>query len=138
RIVPLFDSMLIPQGGGSGTPTKPHHTPSPEAQQTSPTTYFSPTLLPVTTAPIPTSSALPPVADELASPLRDVSQGKACPTVSSLDVEQDMANIAKTSTLPHESTSRVLSFAANEGSLQLRIQELTDLCTSLQRQQSDL
>nr|GEU98755.1 hypothetical protein [Tanacetum cinerariifolium] len=52
------------------------------------------------------SSALPPVADEPASPLRDVSQGEACPTVSSLDAEQDRANIAKTSTLPHESTSR--------------------------------
>nr|GEV06806.1 hypothetical protein [Tanacetum cinerariifolium] len=43
---------------------------------------------------------------EPASPLRDVSQGEAYPTVSSLDVEQDTANIAKTSTLPHESTSR--------------------------------
>nr|GFB35370.1 hypothetical protein [Tanacetum cinerariifolium]GFB41847.1 hypothetical protein [Tanacetum cinerariifolium] len=73
------------------------------AQQTSPTTYSSPTLPPVTTtniphviptAPFPTvvptdtsqlrhynqkariaqSSALPPVADEPTSPLRDVSQ----------------------------------------------------------------
>nr|GEU95536.1 retrovirus-related Pol polyprotein from transposon TNT 1-94 [Tanacetum cinerariifolium] len=135
-----------------GTPTEPHHTPSPEAQQT------SPTLPPITTTPIPTvtpsdtphlrqytrrariaeSSALPPVADEPTSPLRDVSQSKACPTVSSLDAEQDMENIAKTFTLPHESTSRVPSLAADEGSLQLRIQELTDLYTSLQRQQSDL
>nr|GFB65895.1 hypothetical protein [Tanacetum cinerariifolium] len=84
------------------------------------------------------SSALPPVADEPASPLRDVNQGEACPTVSILHAEQDMANIDKTSTLPHESTLRVPSFAADEGSLQLRIQELTNLCTSLQRQQSDL
>nr|GFA29344.1 hypothetical protein [Tanacetum cinerariifolium] len=61
------------------------------------------------------SSALPPVVDEPASPLRDVSQGEACPTVSSLDAEQDRANIAKTSTLPHKSTSRVPSFAADEG-----------------------
>nr|GEY49423.1 synaptobrevin, longin-like domain protein [Tanacetum cinerariifolium] len=61
------------------------------------------------------SSALPPVADKSASPLRDVSQGEACPTISSLDAEQDKANIAKTSTLPHESTSRVPSFAADEG-----------------------
>nr|GEV54930.1 copia protein [Tanacetum cinerariifolium] len=121
-----------------GTPTEPHHIPSPEAQQTSSTTHSSPTLPPVTTALIPTvtpsytphlrhytkrpriaqSSALPPVADEPASPLRDVSQGEACPTVSSLDAEQDRENIAKTSTLPYESTSRVLSLAANEGSLQ--------------------
>nr|GEY68638.1 hypothetical protein [Tanacetum cinerariifolium] len=158
RIVPLFDSMLIPQGEGSGTPTEPHHTPSPEAQQTSPTTHSLPTLPSITTAPIPIvtpsdtphlrqytrrariaqSSALPPVADEPASPLRDVSQGEAWPTGFSLDAEQDMVNIAKTSTFPHESTSRVPSLAADEGSFQLRIQELMDLCTSLQRQQSDL
>nr|GEX67967.1 hypothetical protein [Tanacetum cinerariifolium] len=126
--------MLIPQGEGSGTPTEPHHTPSPKAQQTSPTTHSSPTLLPVTTAPILTvtlsdtphlkqytrrariaqSSALPPIADEPASPLRDVSQGEACSTSYSLDAEQDRENIAKTSTLPHESTSRVPSLAADE------------------------
>nr|GFA82770.1 hypothetical protein [Tanacetum cinerariifolium] len=52
------------------------------------------------------SLALPHVADEPASPLRDFSQGEAFPTVSSLDAEQD--------------------------------RELTDLCTRLQRQQSDL
>nr|GEX01002.1 hypothetical protein [Tanacetum cinerariifolium] len=135
RIVPLFDSMLVPQDEGSGTPTEPHPTPSPEVQQTSPTTHSSLTLPPVTTAPIPTvissdtphlkqytrrariaqSLALPPVADEHASPLRDVSQGEACPTISSLDAKQDMENIAKTSTLPHESTSRVPSLAADEG-----------------------
>nr|GEY29141.1 synaptobrevin, longin-like domain protein [Tanacetum cinerariifolium] len=84
------------------------------------------------------SSALLPVADEPASPLRNVSQGEACPIGFSLDAEHDRANIAKTSTLPHELTSRVPSLAVDEGSLQLRIQELTDLCTSLQRQQSDL
>nr|GFA04381.1 hypothetical protein [Tanacetum cinerariifolium] len=84
------------------------------------------------------SSALPPVADEPVSPLRDVSQGEACTTISSLDAKQDRANIAKTSTLPHESTSRVTSLAADEGSLQHQLHELTDLCTSLQRQQSEM
>nr|GFA33168.1 synaptobrevin, longin-like domain protein [Tanacetum cinerariifolium] len=39
------------------------------------------------------SSALPPVADEHASPLRDVSQVEVCPTVSSLDAEQDRARV---------------------------------------------
>nr|GEW63552.1 retrovirus-related Pol polyprotein from transposon TNT 1-94 [Tanacetum cinerariifolium] len=48
RIVPLFDTMLVPQGEGSGTPTEPHQTPSPEAQQTSSTTPSSPTLPSVT------------------------------------------------------------------------------------------
>nr|GEX17482.1 xylulose kinase-1 [Tanacetum cinerariifolium] len=84
------------------------------------TTHSSPTLLPVTTASIPTvtlsettpirqytrrariaqSSALPPVADEPASPLRDVSKGEACPTDSGFQADQDRANIVKTSTLP--------------------------------------
>nr|GFC97436.1 hypothetical protein [Tanacetum cinerariifolium] len=76
-------------------PTKPHHIPSPEALQTSSTTPSSPTLPSITIVLIPTvtlsettpirqytrrarisqSPALPPVADELASPLRDVSEG---------------------------------------------------------------
>nr|GFD15248.1 hypothetical protein [Tanacetum cinerariifolium] len=42
------------RGEGSGTPTEPHHTPFPEAQHTSYTTHSSPTLPPVTNAPIPT------------------------------------------------------------------------------------
>nr|GEU99391.1 hypothetical protein [Tanacetum cinerariifolium] len=74
-----------------GTSTEPHHTPSPKAQQTLTTTHSSLLLPPVTTAPIPTvtpndttplrlytrrariaqSSALPPIADELASPIGD-------------------------------------------------------------------
>nr|GFA52945.1 hypothetical protein [Tanacetum cinerariifolium] len=96
KIVPLFDTMSVPQGEGSGTPTEPHHTPSPEAHPTSHTTHSSPTHPPITTTSIPTvtpsetthirqctrrariaqSSALLTVADEPASPLRDVSQDK--------------------------------------------------------------
>nr|GEV11214.1 putative ribonuclease H-like domain-containing protein [Tanacetum cinerariifolium] len=94
RIVPLFPTMLVTMGEGSGTPTEPQHTPSPEAQQTSPTATSSPLLPPVTTATITTviptdipqlrqytrrariaqSSSLPPIADEPASPIRDDSQ----------------------------------------------------------------
>nr|GEZ24683.1 hypothetical protein [Tanacetum cinerariifolium] len=50
------------------------------------------------------SLAIPPVANEPASPIRDVSQGEACLTASSLEAEQDRANIIKTSTLPSDST----------------------------------
>nr|GFA17355.1 hypothetical protein [Tanacetum cinerariifolium] len=141
-----------------GTPTEPHHTPSPEAQQTSSTTLSSPTLPSVTTASIPTvtqfdtptlrqytrkariaqSLALPPIANEPASPLRDVSEGEACPTDSSFVADQDRANIAKSSTLPHDSAPRVTSPAADEGSMQLKLDELTGLCTSLQRQHSEM
>nr|GEX00197.1 hypothetical protein [Tanacetum cinerariifolium] len=115
RIVPLFDTMLVPQDEGSGTPTKPHHTPSPEAQQISSATPSLSTLL--------SSSALPPVADEPASPLRDVSQGEACLTDSGFGADQDRANIAKTSTLPHDSALRELAI----NMLKARVKLLKDI-----------
>nr|GEZ96295.1 hypothetical protein [Tanacetum cinerariifolium] len=150
-----------------GTPTEPHHTPSLEAQQTSPTTSSSLTLPPVTTANIssviptahiPTvtpsdtphprpytrrvriaqSSAFPPVVDEPASPLRDVSQGKACSIDSGFVADHDRENIAKTSTLPSDLAPRVTSLATDEGSMQQKLDELMALCTSLQRQHSEM
>nr|GEV01299.1 copia protein [Tanacetum cinerariifolium] len=116
RTVPLFDSMLVPQGEGSGTPTEPHHTPSPEAQQSPQHDLSSSIHLPVTTETIPTDF----------------------PTVSGLEAEQDKENIIKTSTLPHDSTPRVTSLAADEGSMQHKLQELTDLCTRLPRKQTEM
>nr|GEW21292.1 hypothetical protein [Tanacetum cinerariifolium] len=157
RIVSLFDTMLVHQGEDSGTPTEPHHTPSPEADPSYHTTSSMPPLS-IPTAPIPPvtqpnitpiqqytrrvrnaqSSALPTIADEPASLIRDVSEGEACPTESGFIVDQDRATIAKSSSLPHDSTLRVTSPAADEGSMQQTIFELTDLCTSLQRQHSEL
>nr|GEY07468.1 hypothetical protein [Tanacetum cinerariifolium] len=154
RTVSLFLYMLVTMGEVSGTPTEPHHTSSPKAHQSSPTTHLSPSLLPVITEPLPTvipsdtpqlrqyirrakiaqSSALPPVADEPTSPLRDDSRGEACLTDSGLEADQDKANIPKTSTLPSDSTPRVTSLAADEGSMQHKLTELTDLYTRLQRQ----
>nr|GEU41434.1 ribonuclease H-like domain-containing protein [Tanacetum cinerariifolium] len=99
----IFDCM----GEGSGTPTEPHPTPSPDAQQTSSTTHSSPSL--------PPSSALPPVADEPTSPIRNDSQCEACPNDSGLEADQDRATIPKTSTLPSDSTPRITSLAADEG-----------------------
>nr|GEV72455.1 retrovirus-related Pol polyprotein from transposon TNT 1-94 [Tanacetum cinerariifolium] len=84
------------------------------------------------------SLAFPPVADEHASPLRDGSQGEACPTDSGFRADQDRANIAKTSTLPHDLAPRVTSPAADEGSMQQTLDELMALCTSLQRQHSEM
>nr|GEW08171.1 hypothetical protein [Tanacetum cinerariifolium] len=156
RIVPFFDTMLIQQGEGSAPPTEPHHTPSLEAQPSLHTHIFTPTLPTVT--PIPTvtptdtpiirqytrrtriaqSSVRLPVADEPASPLRDVSQGEACPTDCAFIANQDRATIAKSSTLPHDSAPRVTSPAAVEGSMQQSIPKLTVLCTSLQRPHSEL
>nr|GFB82400.1 hypothetical protein [Tanacetum cinerariifolium] len=82
------------------------------------------------------SSALPTVADEPASPVRDVSEGEACPTDSGFMADQDRATIAKSSTLPHDSAPWVTSPAADVGSMQHNISELTALCTSMQRQYS--
>nr|GFC92353.1 hypothetical protein [Tanacetum cinerariifolium] len=115
--------MLVQQGEGSGTPTKPYNTPSSEALSPSHTTHTSPSLLPVTTTSIPTvtltettpvrqytrrariaqSSSLPTIADKPASPQRDVSQREACPTDSGFIADQDRATIDKSSTLPHDS-----------------------------------
>nr|GEU71214.1 reverse transcriptase domain-containing protein [Tanacetum cinerariifolium] len=119
---------------------------------------FIPTVTSVPTIPIPTvipyettpirqytrrariaqSSALPPVVDEPASLVKDISQWEACPTDSGFIADQDRATIAKSSTLPHDSAPRVTSPAAEEGSMQQLINELTALCTSLQRQHSEL
>nr|GEX33958.1 hypothetical protein [Tanacetum cinerariifolium] len=159
--------MLVPQGEGSGTPTESHHTPTSKASQSPQHELPSLSLPPVTTATIPPviptspfptviptdttslrhytrrariaqSSALPPVADESASPIGDDNQGEACPTDSGLAADQDRANIAKTSTLPSDSAPRVTSLAADEGNMQRKLNELTALCTSLQRQQSEM
>nr|GEW44587.1 hypothetical protein [Tanacetum cinerariifolium] len=126
RTVPLFATMLVTQGEGSGTPTEPNHTPSPEAQQ-SPHHDLSSSLHPtVTTETIPTdtptkiptlrqysrratqitqSKTLPTAAYEPVSLVRDDSQGEAFPTVSGLEAGQD---------------------------------KLMDLCTHLQRQQTEV
>nr|GEW27605.1 reverse transcriptase domain-containing protein [Tanacetum cinerariifolium] len=152
KIVPLFDTMLVHQGEGSGTPTEPHHTPFLEAETSHPTTSSIP-LPSIPTAPIPPvtqpyttpirqytrrariaqSSALPSVADEPASLVRDVNEREACPTDSSFIADQDRATIAKSSTFPHDSAPMVTSPAADEGSMQHNISKLMALCTSLQR-----
>nr|GFA55917.1 hypothetical protein [Tanacetum cinerariifolium] len=89
-------------------------------------------------AKIAQSFALLTIADELASPMRDVSEGEACPTDSGFIADQERATIAKSSTLPYDSAPRVTSPAADEGSMQHNIFELMALCTSLQRQYSEL
>nr|GEY77753.1 hypothetical protein [Tanacetum cinerariifolium] len=132
--------MLVTQCKGSGTLTEPHHTPSPEAQQSpqhnssssshpTASTKTIPTIIPIE---IPTlrqyfrratwiaqSKALLTVADEPASLLRDVSQGEAFPSVTGLEAGQDRENIIKTSDMPHDSTPRVTSLDADEGNLEI-------------------
>nr|GEW49148.1 hypothetical protein [Tanacetum cinerariifolium] len=108
--------MLVPQGEGSGTPTEPHHTPSPEAPHTSYTTHSSPTLPPVTIAPIRTvTPSDTPTLRQYTRRAR-IAQSSALPP--------DRANIAKSSTLPHDSAPRVTSPAADEGTQELEINRL--------------
>nr|GEX87056.1 hypothetical protein [Tanacetum cinerariifolium] len=126
RVNEFSSNIATAVGEGSGTPTEPHHAPSPEAQQSSPTAPSSLPLLPATTETIPTgiptdiptlrqyssrariaqSSALPTTVDEPASPLGDDSQGEAFFIVFGLEAEQDRENIIKTSALPHDSPPR--------------------------------
>nr|GFB83566.1 hypothetical protein [Tanacetum cinerariifolium] len=120
--------MLVHHGEGSGTPTEPHHTPFPEDATSHPTTSSIP-LPSIPTAPIP------PVTQPDPTP---ISEGEACPTESGFIADKDRATIAKSSTLPHDSAPRVTSPIADKGSMQHNISELTDLCTSLQRQYSEL
>nr|GFC69638.1 synaptobrevin, longin-like domain protein [Tanacetum cinerariifolium] len=103
-----------------------------QAHQLSPITH------PFLRAKITQSSAFLTVADEPASPVRDDSQGEACPIDSGFIADQDRATIAKSSTLPYDSAPRVTSPTTDEGSMQQNISELTALCTSLQRQYSEL
>nr|GEX78381.1 putative ribonuclease H-like domain-containing protein [Tanacetum cinerariifolium] len=64
------------------------------------------------------------VDDEPASLLRDDSQGEAFLTISSLDAGQHREKINKTSALPYESSSKVTSLDADEGTQDLEISGL--------------
>ncbi|GKB76548.1 hypothetical protein Tco_0943443 [Tanacetum coccineum] len=74
--------------------------------------------------------------DKPASPLRDDSHGEAFPTATSLDAGQDKENISKTSAMPHDSPPRVTSLEGDEGSKQQKLNELMEICTNLQSQQT--
>nr|GEX92394.1 hypothetical protein [Tanacetum cinerariifolium] len=107
-----------------GTPTESHHTPSPQEQHSSDHDTSSSSHPTASTETIPTSTPT------------DIPT--AFPTVSGLDAGQDRENIIKPSAFPHDSTPRVTSLDADEGSIQQQLQELTDLCTHLQRQQTEM
>nr|GFB21250.1 hypothetical protein [Tanacetum cinerariifolium] len=62
--------------------------------------------------------------DEPASPVRDVSEGEACPTDSGFIADQDRVTIAKSSTLPHDTAPRITSPAAVEGTQEVEINKL--------------
>nr|GEX60199.1 putative reverse transcriptase domain-containing protein [Tanacetum cinerariifolium] len=126
----VYDIANTPMKQSSGTPTEPHHTPFPEAETSHPTT---------SSIPLPSISTahIPPVTQPDTTPIRQytrrarIAQSSALPTVADEPT-------SFSSTLPHDSAPRVTSPAADEGSMQHNISELTALCTSLQRQYSEL
>nr|GEU49965.1 hypothetical protein [Tanacetum cinerariifolium] len=155
RTVPLFASMIVTQGEGLANPTKAHHTPSPQEHQSPQSNYSTQHASPplshqtIISEPIPydlqvptktltlrrltkrairiaQSKALSPAADEPASLSRDDRHGEAFPTVSSLDTGQDRENIAKTSTMSHESSPRVPSLDVDEGREELGADKSTE------------
>nr|GEZ16700.1 putative ribonuclease H-like domain-containing protein [Tanacetum cinerariifolium] len=155
RTIPFFAAMLVYQGEGSGTPIESHQTPSPEAQTPSHTTHPSSSLPPITTTSIPTvtptettpirqytrrtriaqSSVPPTVADEPASPQRDVSQGEAWPTDFDFIADQDRATIDKSSTLPHDSAPWVTSSTVVQGTHEVEINQLKERVKQLEERE---
>nr|GEX87555.1 hypothetical protein [Tanacetum cinerariifolium] len=64
--------------------------------------------------------------DEPASPVRDVSEGEACPTDFDFIADQDKTTIAKSSTLPHDTAPMVTSPVAVEGTQEVEINKLKE------------
>nr|GEZ40328.1 hypothetical protein [Tanacetum cinerariifolium] len=77
-----------------------------------------------------------PGADETTFTTGDVRYREALLTDTSLDTSQDKENITKTSAITHEALPKVTSLGGGEGSMQQKLKELMDICTSLQRQHS--
>nr|GEZ70573.1 ribonuclease H-like domain, reverse transcriptase, RNA-dependent DNA polymerase [Tanacetum cinerariifolium] len=125
RIVPLFDTMLIQHGEGSGTPTEPHHTPSQEAQPSSHTHISSPS--------IPTVTSVPLSLFLLLSHLKQLPLGNIPKELGLLN--QDRATIAKSSTLPHDSAPRVTSHATEEGTQKVEMNRLKERVTQLEERE---
>nr|GEU72514.1 hypothetical protein [Tanacetum cinerariifolium] len=109
RTVPLFDTMLVQQGEGSGIPTELHHTPSPEAQPTSHTTHSSSTLPPVTTTSIPT------VTPSDTTPIRQYTRRARIAQSSILPTTRTGQPLLSPLPCPHDSAQRVTSPAVDEG-----------------------
>nr|GEV33095.1 hypothetical protein [Tanacetum cinerariifolium] len=118
----LFENLSL--GEGSTTSTEPHHTPSPQEQHSP---HYDP------------SSPSPPTITTEAIPQTPTETPTETPTLRrytrrAIRIAQEKIN--KTSALPYESSQRVISLDADKGSMQQRLQELMELCTSLQRKQT--
>nr|GEX90782.1 uncharacterized mitochondrial protein AtMg00810-like [Tanacetum cinerariifolium] len=109
-------------------PTEPHHTPSPQEQHSSHYDPSSPSHRTTTTEPIPyTPTATPTVTPTLRKYSRRATRIAQSKALSSLADEH-------ASLLRDDSQGE----AFPTGSMQQKLQELNKLCTSLQRQQTQM
>ncbi|GJT41976.1 putative reverse transcriptase domain-containing protein [Tanacetum coccineum] len=145
RTVPLFDSMLLPQGASSAILTEAHPTPlhqddtiqlsqSPTHDPIAQSTLHHPT---TPQAPISQATSIPsqshatiPTLRRLTKMAIRISQSKALPLEEMrLHFQQEMLNMERLSLL-------VTSLGDDEGSMQLKLKKLMEICTTLQKQQS--
>nr|GEU35826.1 hypothetical protein [Tanacetum cinerariifolium] len=133
RTVPLFASMIVTQGEGLANPTEPHHTTSPQEHQ-SPQSAYSPQH---DSLPLSHQTIIPePISHDLQAPTETLTPRRL--TKRAIWIAQSKALSPDTSAMSYESSPRVPSLDADEGSMQQRLHELMDLCTSLQRQHSQM
>nr|GEZ49184.1 hypothetical protein [Tanacetum cinerariifolium] len=122
-------------GEGLGTPTEPHHIPSPQASQSPHHDPSSPSHPTASTETIPAETPIKiPTLRQYSRRATRIAQSKALPTTT----DKPASLLRDTSALPHDSTPRVTSLDADEGSMQQKLQELTNLCTRLHRQQTEM
>nr|GEV90334.1 hypothetical protein [Tanacetum cinerariifolium] len=122
----LFKKANFHISGSSTILTEPHHTPSPQEQHSPHHAPSSPSHPSTTTEPI------------LQTPTETPTETPTLRRYTRRAIRIAQENINKTSALPHESSPRVTSLDADEGSMQHRLQKLMKLYTSLQRQQTQM
>nr|GEY77246.1 synaptobrevin, longin-like domain protein [Tanacetum cinerariifolium] len=114
----IFDGLvknINNKGEGSGTPSEPHHTPSPVDQTPSHTTQPTSSLPPVSTTSIPTVTPTETTHIRQYTRRARITQSSALLPVADKPASPDRATIAKSSTLPHDSAPKVTFPVADEG-----------------------
>ncbi|GJV54335.1 putative ribonuclease H-like domain-containing protein [Tanacetum coccineum] len=155
RVTPLFPTMVVQNqaelGKGSAIPTDPHHTPTIIESSSQPQKTQKPRKPKRKDTQVPQpSDPSDNVADEAVHKELGDSLVRAATTASSLEVEQDSGNITKTRSkaTPNESSS--LGTTSGGGprcqetmgdtiaQTRLKLNELMELCTTLQKKVLDL
>ncbi|GKB47616.1 hypothetical protein Tco_0898369 [Tanacetum coccineum] len=155
RVTPLFQTMVVQNqsqmGEGSANPTDPHHTPTIIQPSTQPQKTQKPRKPKRKDTQVPQpSDPSDNVADEAVHKELGDSLVRAATTASSLEAEQDSGNITKTRSkaTPNESSS--LGTTSGGGprcqetirdtiaQTRLKLNELMELCTNLQKKVLDL